>query len=263
MVHRSLTIAAMLLLAVGVTHAHGQMTQHVVDIPTRPGVTQRVLVLTPPVAKAVVILLAGGHGGLQINSSGAIQWGGNNFLVRSNALFVEQGLQTILVDAPSDRQTPSYLSGFRQTGKHLADIQAVIAWSREQSGLPVWLMGTSRGTQSAAFVATESVGQNGPDGLVLSSTVLTDNQERPVPDMPLDRLRIPVLVVHHELDGCRICAFSDMPRLIDKLGTPRRQLLSFTGGENQGDPCKAAAYHGYNGIEREVAQRIAAWILGP
>ncbi len=162
--------------------------------------------------------------------------GGNNFLVRSNALFVELGLQTLLADAPSDRQTPPYLSGFRQTGKHLADIQAIIAWSRKQSGLPVWLVGTSRGAQSPAFVTTAATDQTGPDGLVLSSIILTDSQERPVPNMP---------------------------RLMDKLRVPKQQLLSFTGGESRGEPCKTAAYHGYNGIEREVVQLIAAWMLDP
>ena len=42
---------------------------------------------------------------------------------------------------------------------------------------------------------------------------------------------------------------------------PKKQLLSFKGGENRGDPCEAFAYHGFNGLEREVVQQIAAWIL--
>ena len=80
--------------------------------------------------------------------------------------------------------------------------------------------------------------------------------------MPLDRIRIPVLVVHHELDGCRVCAFVDMPLLMDRLGNvPRKELLAFTGGLNVGDPCEARAYHGFNGIEPEVVQRIATWLL--
>ena len=47
-----------------------------------------------------------------------------------------------------------------------------------------------------------------------------------------------------------------------KLGnTPRSQLLSFKGGESKGDPCEAFAYHGFNGLEREVVQQTAAWIV--
>lgn len=92
--------------------------------------------------------------------------------------------------------------------------------------------------------------------------MLTDDKGRPVPAMPLGKLRIPVLVVHHEQDGCRHCAFSDVPGLMEKLsGAPRKQLLSFRGGENRGDPCEAFAYHGFNALEREVVVQVAAWIL--
>lgn len=182
--------------------------------------------------------------------------------MRTRQLFVEQGLLVAVVDAPSDRQSPPYLSGFRQRPEHAADIKTVIAWVREQAKVPVWLVGTSRGTQSAAFVATELNGPEGPDGLVLSSTILSDDKGRPVPVMPLGKLRIPVLVVHHEQDGCSHCSFNDVPSLMEKLSSvPRKQLLSFKGGENRGDPCEAFAYHGFNGLEREVVAQTARWIL--
>jgi dienelactone hydrolase len=244
------------------THAYGQIVQKVVDIPTRPGVFQRMVVLSPQDPKAAVILFAGGHGGLQILPNGSFKWGESNFVVRTRQLFADQGLLAVVVDAPSDRQSPPYLSGFRQLPEHVADIKAVIAWVRGQAKVPVWLVGTSRGTQSAAYVATQLNGPDGPDGLVLTSTILTDNKSRPVTAMPLDKLHIPVLVVHHEQDGCGHCQFSEIPSLMDKLSNvPRKQLLSFKGGENRGDPCGAFAYHGFNGLEREVVAQIATWIL--
>ena len=182
--------------------------------------------------------------------------------MRTRQLFADQGLLVVVVDAPSDRQSTPYLSGFRQSPEHVADIKAVIAWVREKAKVPVWLVGTSRGTQSAAFVATELVGQDGPDGLVLSSTILTDDKGRSVPAMPLGKLHIPVLVVHHEQDGCSHCAFSDVPTLMEKLGgSSRKQLISFKSGDNRGDPCEAFAYHGFNGLERDVVAQIANWIL--
>ncbi len=45
-------------------------TERVVDIPTRPGVTQRILVLGPEKPKAAVILFAGGDGGLMLTPQG-------------------------------------------------------------------------------------------------------------------------------------------------------------------------------------------------
>ncbi|MDH3310435.1 MAG: alpha/beta hydrolase [Gammaproteobacteria bacterium] len=243
--------------------AVGEISQRVVDIPTRAGVTQRFLLLIPPTPRAAAILFAGGHGGLQITSSGDFGWGKNNFLVRTRELFADKGMMVVVVDAPSDRQRAPYLDDFRQTPEHVTDIQAVIAWIRSQAQVPVWLIGTSRGTQSAAHVAIElAVGTVGPDGLVLTSTILSDNKGRPVPDMPVQKLKLPVLVVHHEQDGCKKCLFSDMPKLMNRLdGVARKELQTFRGGDNQGDPCKALAHHGFNGIELNVVNRIAAWIV--
>jgi len=91
--------------------------------------------------------------------------------------------------------------------------------------------------------------------------MLTDDKSRPVPDMPLGRLTIPVLVVHHRQDGCSYCSFSDISRLMNKLPSSiRKELIVFDGGQSTGDPCEAFAYHGYNGLEDEVVGSISAWI---
>lgn len=238
-------------------------SERVIDIPTRSGVTQRFLLVSPERPKAAAILFAGGHGGLQIGNTGTLRWGRNNFLVRARAMFAESGLLTAVVDAPSDRQSPPYLNRFRQTREHVEDIKAVIAWLRRQADLPVWLVGTSRGTQSAAHVAIRLPrAEGGPDGLVLTSTVLRDPAGRPVPAMALDKITIPTLVVHHEEDGCRASLFGDLPLLLEGLtSAPRKEVMAFGGGVSQGDPCDALSYHGFNGLEREVVSRIAEWIL--
>lgn len=241
---------------------HAQPTQLVVDIPTRPGVTQRMVVISPPDPKAAVVLFVGGHGGLQTFPNGTFRWGEGNFLLRARQLFVDQGLMVAVVDTPSDRQRSPFLQGFRQTPEHVADVKAVIAWLREAGKVPVWLVGTSRGTQSAAYVATALALPDGPDGIVLISTMLSDDIDRPVPAMPLDKIRIPVLVVHHEQDGCKHCSFAEIPAFMGKLtNVPRKHLLAFKGGVTKGDPCQAFAYHGFNGIERDVVEQTAAWLF--
>lgn len=249
---------------IGLSHGSlAQVSQKVVDIPTRPGVTQRFVYLVPPNAKAAVILFAGGHGGLQIFPNGSYKWGDSNFLVRTRQLFADNGMAVAVVDAPSDRQSPPYLSGFRQTPEHVADIKAVIAWLKQQANIPVWLVGTSRGTQSAAFLAIQlGASDGGPDGLVLTSSMLSDPKGRPVPEMPLQNIALPVLVVHHEQDGCKHCDYREIPRLMEKLSaTPKKELLTIKGGVSRGDPCESYAYHGFNGLEKEVVSKIAEWIL--
>jgi pimeloyl-ACP methyl ester carboxylesterase len=254
-------IAAALACGLAQAQAQAPAAPRVVDIPTRPGVTQRMIVLAPAAPKAAVVLLAGGHGGLQIAPDGSIKWGTGNFLVRSRQLFAGEGLTVAVVDAPSDQQAPRFLEYYRTTSGHVADLKAVIAWLRATTSLPVWLIGTSRGTQSAAYAATQLGGADAPDGIVLTSSILSDRNSLPVTAMALQNIRIPVLVVHHRQDGCALCAFSGVASLMGKLdNAPRKQLLAFEGGGNVGDPCQAYAYHGYNGLEADVVRQIAAWI---
>lgn len=236
--------------------------QQIVDIPTRSGVTQRLLVYAVAHPKATLVMLPGGHGGLRLFPNGSMGWGQNNFLVRTCQLFVDQGFKVILVDAPSDRQSQPFLAGFRQRPEHLADLKAVIAWAREQAKVPVWLIGTSRGTQSAAYVATELAGDDAPDGVVLTASIVSDAKSRPVPAMPLGKITVPVLVVHHEQDECSHCPYSGVSEIVDKLNSaPRKELVTIAGGKSIGDPCQAKAYHGFNGVEPAVTQTIGSWIL--
>ena len=152
-------LAALVMLATLVAaDAWAEAPARVVDVAMRPGVTERMLVIAPQNPRATVVLFAGGHGGLQLAADGAFGWGKGNFLIRSRDLFAAQGLLVAIVNAPSDRQQTSFLSGFRQTGARDKELIAV--------------------------------------------------------------------------DGCA----------------------------NRGDPCEAFAYHGYNGLEREVVARIAGWI---
>jgi hypothetical protein len=241
----------------------GAQSERVLDVPTRPGVSERLLLIESPNAKATVILFAGGHGGLRIAPDGKIGWGAGNFLVRTRQTLAAQGLNVATLDAPSDRQGEPFLNGFRQTREHAADVKAVIAALRRESAVPVWLMGTSRGTQSAAYLATELPRDaGGPDGIVLTSSILTERRGgRAVPAMPLQFIKVPVLVVHHKDDGCELCRAADLPLLTDKLsGAPRKELMVMEGGSTRGDPCEAFSHHGYLGIESDVIAKIGAWI---
>lgn len=240
-----------------------QAAPRVVDIPTRPGVTQRMLVVSPDHPRAALILFPGGHGGLQISPAGELKWGEMNFLVRTKDLFASRGFVTIVLDAPSDRQDAPYLSGFRQTSEHLADIKAVIAWAHQQFKVPVWLVGTSRGTQSAAFIATKLTGANsGLNGLILTSTILNDKKSRPVPKLDINQVTVPVLVVHHRQDACKHCPYDEIPLVMDNLrASPKKQLITIDGGQSRGDPCESFAYHGFNGNDKEVVEKISQWIL--
>lgn len=237
--------------------------QQVVDLPTRPGVQVRLLVLRPAgESSSVLVLLTGGSGQVGIQPDGSVQRGGN-FLVRSRQLFADRGHAVVLLDAPSDQ--PEMLGTFRDSAEHAADLGAAVAWARGAFGKPVWLVGTSRGTHSAANGAVRLQGDQAPDGIVLTSTVLGTARRaavtaRPVQDWPLEQLRIPVLVMHHAEDACGVCPPQSLPELMRKLPPATSKLITYTGGRSAGPACEAFAFHGFNGLEPQVVADMSAWI---
>jgi dienelactone hydrolase len=256
------SLAASFVALLVASSAVAQTSSKVIDIPTRNGVTERVLYLAPMHPKATLVLFAGGAGILRIGPEGAFGWGQGNFVVRTRQRFVDEGVAVMVVDAPSDRLKAPYLDGFRFTPEHVTDIRALVAWARANGHGPVWLVGTSRGTQSVAHAATLLQGAEGPDGIVLTSTIVSDPDEPPVPAMALPDIHVPVLVVHHERDACDYCPYALVVPMMAKLtGTSRKQLLSYRDGTNDDGPCEAFAYHGFNGIEPAVVHEIVGWIL--
>lgn len=256
---RLVAAAAALVLSM---HATAQSAQ-VVDLPTRPGVQERLLVLRPAGEVAsVLLLLTGGVGQLGIADDGSLARGGN-FLVRSRQLFVERGHAVVLVDTPSDHA--QLLGSFRDTPEHAADLGAAVAWARRTFSRPVWLVGTSRGTHSVANGGIRLQGDQAPDGLVFTSTVLGSSRRapvtaRPVQDWPLEQLHVPVLVMHHEDDTCGVCAPQQLPELMRKLRPGASKLVTYAGGRSEGPPCEALAHHGFNGQETQVVDDMSAWI---
>jgi hypothetical protein len=92
----------------------------------RPGITIKAVVLTPAIHKATVILLPGGDGWLNIMGTEPTRLTGN-FLVRTRQGLHGIGFRTVLVDAPSDRQNPTGLTGgFRLSAAHAQDLKAVV-----------------------------------------------------------------------------------------------------------------------------------------
>jgi hypothetical protein len=253
-----MALVAALALAAPAIHAQ---KMDVTDLPTRSAVTERLLAIAPADPKAVVFLLAGGPGRVRITNDG--QTKNENFLVRSRQLFVATQLVTVVVDVPTD-QPEGMTVAFRESSEHVADLIGAIAWARARwPGRPVWLVGTSRGTQSAAAAAVALANDTrGPDGIVLTSSILARSPRdpgTPVQERPLDKLKIPVLVVHHQDDPCPICA----PRLLSEVKLPPGgRIVMETGGTSTGDPCQSFSHHGYNGIEGAVVADIAAFITG-
>ena len=234
-----------------------------ITLGTRSEVTQQILVEQPNNPRANLILFAGGKGKIKLNSG---KYKNNkNFLVRSRQLFIDRGFATILIDAPSDKQGKlGMLKGFRNSQKHVQDIEAVIDYIRTSNNKPIWLVGTSRGTESAGYAAVNL--NNKIDGLILTSSISKTNKNgTSVASLPLDKLTVPVLAIHHSQDACKTTrpgVIKDIKR--KAYNSSRFKSKLFDGGDEpkNSNPCKAKTYHGYLGIENKVVDYMAAFIKG-
>lgn len=255
---------AMLLSAAGPVCAADATLASVL---TPRGVKQGFIVIRPsekPVAS--VVLFAGGHGALGLTGASSMKWGAGNFLVRSRQMFAARGLAVAVVDAPSDRQA-GMNAIFRMTADHARDIEAVAAHLKKQFDAPVWLVGTSMGTFSAAGGA---IGAKNVDGLVLTSTItrskpdwkIAQSHRDGVASMPLARVTVPTLIVSHRKDGCDITPATDAPKLKARLTKAAKVEVALLDGglPAQSEPCQAKSQHGFLGIEAEAVDTITKFV---
>jgi pimeloyl-ACP methyl ester carboxylesterase len=237
--------------------------EELVILPTRPGVTVRVLLITPATSpKGLFLFFPGGEGSLV-----TVEGRSKTFFPR---LFRERGFITALVDVPSDR--PYGVTGtdpFRVSQEHLEDVKKVIDFVSRKWSEPIHLIGHSAGTTSVGYLATvlkdDRIGGvvftgalgNSPPGRVSLAT------------LPLQDVIYPALFVHHKDDECASfsAAWQQHPRLVN---SPRVNFIEVRGGDRSRaigcsprDPSKGMSYvHGFSGKEREVVAAITDWVLG-
>lgn len=152
------------------------------------------------------------------------------------------------------------LGGFRASKEHAQDIDAVVRYLKGRADVPVWLVGTSRGTESAANAATRV---SGVAGLVLTSSITQPNKHGTgVLVMKLEDIQVPTLIVAHQDDECEHTPPADAVRIVERLvSSPRVELKMLRGGKPpKSTACEALAAHGFFGIEQEAVDTIVQFI---
>jgi hypothetical protein len=232
----------------------------VLRIATRTSLVQPCLLLTESVApRAVAILIPGGAGAVRLDqrSIETVLGPRGNFLIRSAEQFLSPDLAVAIMDCPSDRPT-GMDDEFRSSAAHTSDVRALLDALRSRfRDARFFLVGTSRGTVSAGYVALAL----GTDvaGVVLTSSVFRSTRSQVgLSFFPFEKLKTPLLVVHHAEDGCPQCPYGRAVAV-----TPKAALITVRGGiEPESGPCDPLSNHGYFGREAQVSQAIRAWILG-
>jgi len=229
------------------------------DVPTREGVVTPVFWEAAQAPKATVLLIPGGGGGF-----GKVEEGrptSRNFLVRAMGEFVARGYNVAIFGKPSDVADLGYAE--RTSDAHMTDIRQVLAAVRQKSPLPIWLVGTSRGTVSGAAAAIRLQGEIA--GLVLTSSIVAWDKTGAVPRQDLAAIRVPVLVVHHAKDQCKQTLPRDVGYIMKGLtAAPVKKLVMVDGGADPtGDVCEAMHWHGFIGMEAQAVRLITDWMDSP
>lgn len=234
--------------------------QEIITLPTRDGVTQSYLLLQPPsgAPQAVAVLFPGGGGNIRLRPEGSqIKFSPGNFLVRSRNEFVQRGVAAALMDAPSDQQS-GMNDDFRSGARHQSDVQAVVADLYQRfPAIPIFFVGTSRGTVSAGYLGRTVTGVA---GVVLTSSVFLAGKRAGAAGLSgfdFSSIKSPVLLVHHRLDGCNVTPYRAAQQLADRF-----PLVSVSGGKPaESTPCEALSEHGFLGKEAETVEAIVNWML--
>ncbi len=232
-------------------------TEAMVTLSTRPGVQQRILMIQPEgKSQGILILFPGGDGAGHFRETARGFHLSNNFLVRSSHLFAREGFTAAILDVPSDRAS-GMSDDFRTSPEHLREMRAIVRILAETYRQPVYFVGTSRGTLSAAYVATAL------EDATVRAVVLTGAYEQ-IGSLPLERIRYPVLFVHHRDDGCRITPYAGARSLFQRVTASRKKdFVTVIGSDPPvSKPCEALSYHGFLGKENEVAKAITDWLSG-
>ena len=146
---KKLTATLCLIVAL-ILHYHSVISEEYKTINTREGVTISFIKNTPSNdIRAAAILLAGGNGDIGIDVENETV-GSRNFLVRTRSLFSKNGFLTLTPDLPSDLDS---LKNDRGNTDHLPDLSFLVRQIREQTGKPIWLVGTSGGSITVGYHA--------------------------------------------------------------------------------------------------------------
>ncbi len=236
--------------------AESALDERVVTLTLPGGTRQRVLYAAPPRPRASIVMLPGGAGDVGLRRDGDVLHG-DNFVVRTQALWVQRGYAVLIPDTV-DREN---LRGLRSAPDYAAVVLDLVRFAHQQAPGPVFLLGTSQGSiaamngaahagpgEIAGVVLTESVSRLGASG----ETVFSASPQA---------VRAPALVVANQDDRCDVAPPQDAPRIAAAMTRAAVQVLSVAGGvERSRKPCGSLSPHGYYGMEPDVVGRIDAWM---
>lgn len=251
-----MTMTLLALLAASAVAAQ-PVQNTVVDLTPTDGPAQRALVSVPNGARGMIVMLPGGSGDIGIGRDGGIAHG-DNFTVRTRALWAAKGYGVVIPDAIGDTSQ----RGLRRSPAYAAMVARMVTLAHRQAPGPVFLLGTSQGSiaamNGAAHAASGSIA-----GVVLTESVsVLGGSHETVFDADPAAVTVPALVVANRDDRCTVAPPADAPRIAAAMTHSLDvKVLTVSGGVTRSDKdCGSLTPHGYYGIEDKVVDAIAKWM---
>ena len=179
-----------------------------------------------------------------------------NPLSRSAKDFRDSGSNYYVFPNPKKKEK----IGDRKNKDHMSRISILIDHIKKENNLPIILLGHSRGSISVA-AAANNLERGKINGIVILGSI-TASVGKYTPffltmQHMLKETSIPVLVVHHEQDGCSVSPYVGAKNLAEKKNY---KLISITGGGKSGSECGPLHYHGFEGTTAQVISSIQDWV---
>lgn len=227
----------------------------VFDIPFEGEAPSRTFLIQAPKAQAIVILFPGGPGMIRLAKDGTAK--STHTFIRSQQEWSQFGIHSVLVDSPNNLGNTR--GNFRDTKDHLGRVETVIKFYKEKFNLPVWIFGHSMGSSTVSFFSNKSKQYRDQ---IVGGIIAGTLQEVGIDD----ENNIPLLAIHHRYDGCRSTPPYASERIIKNrlkdFPDRKSKLVLIEGGEDIGDPCQSAGYHGFAQREADFIKEAASFILG-
>lgn len=238
---------AMSICSVG---AHAQIVK---TVPLNDGAHYYATFEPEQQSRALLLMFIGGDGHLRLRQRGSVS--GLNLLIRIRSGLTAAGFKLLYVDTPESPVA-------RRDAVYSGSISQMIE-KENSKNLPVFVIGISRGSISAANVASRQP----VSGMILLSASTGSTHDGTVYDVPVERITAPSLLLLHRKDACVSSGSEHALRSFAKdLKNSTATVRVLEGGIDEGSgikrtaDCHPKSFHGFNGTETTVVDTLVQWI---
>lgn len=183
-----------------------------------------------------------------------------NFLGKQKEKFYKEKFNYYLYPNPNSRKKGSY--PYRASKRNTGRIKALVDFLQKRNSLPTYLLGFSRGSVDVSSYAKRHPGTI--DGVVIISGIYA-NSSRKASDYSIDLIvgdefPLPLLIVHHEADECRVTDPEEALSFFESVKAPKKKMVMISGGGRTGRECGPLHHHGLEGVEKRGVRAIINWI---